>query len=240
MSRTAFMLRFTLSHPDLDTTIVGTRSIGHLRDNLAAAADGPLPGRRAQRSQEQAHSRGRPTSSTLKMTNSSRSTPPVHAARSRTAIDNPSGGPNGRRAYLVWISHGRGVDWGSYGVRRPPPPGCCGVQAPGPFGESACACHLWKGSGGVAGHGPVLVRRPDVHDSATARPAEGVGFNTKSEVAGQHQSVLLDFVERHEKARARLAIDAAADVALPGEVLREKDRAWAEHPSITGAGLDFH
>lgn len=43
MSRTAFMLRFTLSHPDLDTTIVGTRSIEHLRDNLAAAADGPLP-----------------------------------------------------------------------------------------------------------------------------------------------------------------------------------------------------
>ena len=43
MSRTAFMLRFTLSHPDLDTTIVGTRSIGHLRDNLAAAAEGPLP-----------------------------------------------------------------------------------------------------------------------------------------------------------------------------------------------------
>jgi aryl-alcohol dehydrogenase-like predicted oxidoreductase len=43
MSRTAFMLRFTLSHSDLDTTIVGTRSIGHLRDNLAAAADGPLP-----------------------------------------------------------------------------------------------------------------------------------------------------------------------------------------------------
>ena len=44
MSRTAFMLRFTLSHPDLDTTIVGTSSIGHLRDNLAAAAQGPLPG----------------------------------------------------------------------------------------------------------------------------------------------------------------------------------------------------
>ena len=36
MSRTAFMLRFTLSHPGLDTTIVGTRSIDHLRDNLAA------------------------------------------------------------------------------------------------------------------------------------------------------------------------------------------------------------
>jgi aryl-alcohol dehydrogenase-like predicted oxidoreductase len=43
MSRTAFMLRFTLSHPGLDTTIVGTSSIGHLRDNLAAAANGPLP-----------------------------------------------------------------------------------------------------------------------------------------------------------------------------------------------------
>ncbi|TML15577.1 MAG: aldo/keto reductase [Actinobacteria bacterium] len=43
MTRTAFMLRFTLSHPALDTTIVGTRSIEHLRDNLAAAAQGPLP-----------------------------------------------------------------------------------------------------------------------------------------------------------------------------------------------------
>ena len=35
------MLRFTLSHPDLDTTIVGTSSVEHLRDNLAAAAQGP-------------------------------------------------------------------------------------------------------------------------------------------------------------------------------------------------------
>jgi aryl-alcohol dehydrogenase-like predicted oxidoreductase len=43
MSRTAFMLRFTLSHPDLDTTIVGTGSIEHLRENLAVAAAGPLP-----------------------------------------------------------------------------------------------------------------------------------------------------------------------------------------------------
>jgi aryl-alcohol dehydrogenase-like predicted oxidoreductase len=43
MSRTAFMLRFTLSHPALDTTIVGTSSIEHLRDNLAVAAKGPLP-----------------------------------------------------------------------------------------------------------------------------------------------------------------------------------------------------
>jgi len=43
MNRTAFMLRFTLSHPALDTTIVGTRNIAHLRDNLATAALGPLP-----------------------------------------------------------------------------------------------------------------------------------------------------------------------------------------------------
>jgi aryl-alcohol dehydrogenase-like predicted oxidoreductase len=43
MSRTAFMLRFTLSHPALDTTIVGTRSVAHLQDNLATAALGPLP-----------------------------------------------------------------------------------------------------------------------------------------------------------------------------------------------------
>jgi len=43
MSRTAFLLRFTLTHPDLDTTIVGTSSLAHLADNLAAAAEGPLP-----------------------------------------------------------------------------------------------------------------------------------------------------------------------------------------------------
>ena len=43
LSRTAFMLRFTLSHPALDTTIVGTSSIEHLRDNVAVAAQGPLP-----------------------------------------------------------------------------------------------------------------------------------------------------------------------------------------------------
>jgi aryl-alcohol dehydrogenase-like predicted oxidoreductase len=42
MSRTTFLLRFTLSHPGLDTTIVGTSSIDHLRQNLAAAEQGPL------------------------------------------------------------------------------------------------------------------------------------------------------------------------------------------------------
>jgi aryl-alcohol dehydrogenase-like predicted oxidoreductase len=43
MSRIEFMLRFTLSHPDLDTTIVGTANLDHFRANLEAAARGPLP-----------------------------------------------------------------------------------------------------------------------------------------------------------------------------------------------------
>jgi aryl-alcohol dehydrogenase-like predicted oxidoreductase len=38
-----FVLRFTLSHPDLSSTIVGTSSPEHLRANLAIAAKGPLP-----------------------------------------------------------------------------------------------------------------------------------------------------------------------------------------------------
>ena len=43
MGRLEFVLRFTLSHPGLSTTIVGTSSAEHLRSNLAAAAKGPLP-----------------------------------------------------------------------------------------------------------------------------------------------------------------------------------------------------
>lgn len=42
-SRTAFLLRFTLSHPDLHTTIVGTMNPEHLAQNLRAAEAGPLP-----------------------------------------------------------------------------------------------------------------------------------------------------------------------------------------------------
>ncbi len=42
-SRTAFLLRFTLSHPDLHTTIAGTVRPEHLADNLRAAESGPLP-----------------------------------------------------------------------------------------------------------------------------------------------------------------------------------------------------
>jgi len=43
MSRMEFLLRFTLSHPGLSTTIVGTANIDHLKANVAVAAKGPLP-----------------------------------------------------------------------------------------------------------------------------------------------------------------------------------------------------
>lgn len=43
MSRMEFTLRFTLSNPDLDTTIVGTKSVEHLQDNINATLKGPLP-----------------------------------------------------------------------------------------------------------------------------------------------------------------------------------------------------
>jgi aryl-alcohol dehydrogenase-like predicted oxidoreductase len=43
MSPQEFMLRFTLSHPALSTTIVGTSSVDHLRDNVSVAEKGPLP-----------------------------------------------------------------------------------------------------------------------------------------------------------------------------------------------------
>lgn len=38
-----FMLRFTLSNPDMSTTIVGTANPAHLAANAAVAAKGPLP-----------------------------------------------------------------------------------------------------------------------------------------------------------------------------------------------------
>jgi aryl-alcohol dehydrogenase-like predicted oxidoreductase len=43
IGRQEFMLRFTLSHPGLSTTIVGTASPAHLADNIATAEKGPLP-----------------------------------------------------------------------------------------------------------------------------------------------------------------------------------------------------
>ena len=43
MGTMEFILRFTLSHPGLSTTIVGTSSIDHLKGNIAVAERGPLP-----------------------------------------------------------------------------------------------------------------------------------------------------------------------------------------------------
>ncbi len=42
-SRTAFLLRFTLTHPGMNTTIVGTKNTDHLTENLRMAAHGALP-----------------------------------------------------------------------------------------------------------------------------------------------------------------------------------------------------
>ena len=42
-SRTAFMLRFTLSHPHVHTIIVGTLNPEHVKGNIQAVRRGPLP-----------------------------------------------------------------------------------------------------------------------------------------------------------------------------------------------------
>lgn len=42
-SRSAFVLRFTLSHPHVHTIIVGTTRAEHLAENVAAVRSGPLP-----------------------------------------------------------------------------------------------------------------------------------------------------------------------------------------------------
>ena len=42
-SRMEFILRFTYTHPDLHTTIVGTVNPEHLQDNIDALLKGPLP-----------------------------------------------------------------------------------------------------------------------------------------------------------------------------------------------------
>lgn len=41
-SRTTFLLRFLLTHPDIHTTIVGTLIPAHLEENIQAASQGPL------------------------------------------------------------------------------------------------------------------------------------------------------------------------------------------------------
>lgn len=43
LSPMELILRYTVSHQDVGTTIVGTLSVDHLRDNVHAAARGPLP-----------------------------------------------------------------------------------------------------------------------------------------------------------------------------------------------------
>ena len=43
VSKTEFLLRFTMSHPHMHTTIVGTINPRHLDENVAAARKGPLP-----------------------------------------------------------------------------------------------------------------------------------------------------------------------------------------------------
>ena len=42
-SRTSFLLRFTLAHPHIHTTIVGTLQPEHLQENIQAVQRGPLP-----------------------------------------------------------------------------------------------------------------------------------------------------------------------------------------------------
>jgi aryl-alcohol dehydrogenase-like predicted oxidoreductase len=42
-TRMQFLLRFTFSHPDLHTTIIGTSNPAHLGQNLDALKAGPLP-----------------------------------------------------------------------------------------------------------------------------------------------------------------------------------------------------
>jgi aryl-alcohol dehydrogenase-like predicted oxidoreductase len=43
MNRIEFMVRFVIAEPALDTTIIGTKNLDHVRDNVAAARKGPLP-----------------------------------------------------------------------------------------------------------------------------------------------------------------------------------------------------
>jgi aryl-alcohol dehydrogenase-like predicted oxidoreductase len=42
-SATEFLLRFTLTNPDMHTTIVGTLNPAHLHENIAAVLQGSLP-----------------------------------------------------------------------------------------------------------------------------------------------------------------------------------------------------
>ena len=52
MSPMEFVIRFTLSHPKMSTTIVGTANPDHLASNLAVASEGPLPSEVYERAKE--------------------------------------------------------------------------------------------------------------------------------------------------------------------------------------------
>jgi aryl-alcohol dehydrogenase-like predicted oxidoreductase len=43
MSRMEFTLRYTCSNPDVATTVVATTSLDHMRENVEAVSQGPLP-----------------------------------------------------------------------------------------------------------------------------------------------------------------------------------------------------
>jgi aryl-alcohol dehydrogenase-like predicted oxidoreductase len=52
MAPMEFLLRFTLSHPDLHTMIVGSSQLAHVQANAAAASKGPLPAEQYQAARE--------------------------------------------------------------------------------------------------------------------------------------------------------------------------------------------
>jgi aryl-alcohol dehydrogenase-like predicted oxidoreductase len=62
MGRFEFVLRFTLSHPALSSTIVGTANIDHLRSNVAIAEKGPLPAALYQEAKRRLSEAGGPNS----------------------------------------------------------------------------------------------------------------------------------------------------------------------------------
>ncbi len=43
MSATEFMLRFTITNPDVHTTVIGTLNPAHLQENVTSVLKGPLP-----------------------------------------------------------------------------------------------------------------------------------------------------------------------------------------------------
>jgi aryl-alcohol dehydrogenase-like predicted oxidoreductase len=42
-SKTSFILRYTLTHPNSNTNIVGTSNINHLLENIESVQRGPIP-----------------------------------------------------------------------------------------------------------------------------------------------------------------------------------------------------